>query len=202
MNKNIRLIIIIVAVIALFIGAYFAYNSLKEDYIPDTLAPVVDKNNIDESNKTNESVDNNKADNSEEVDYSAPDFEVEDKNGNTVKLSDYFGKPIVLNMWASWCGPCQSEMPFFEEACKENDDIEFLMVNMTAGDSKESADDFIKENGYTFPVFYDVTGEASYTYGASSLPMTFFIDKNGDMITYAVGAINSEQLKQGMDMIR
>ncbi|MBQ4347432.1 MAG: TlpA family protein disulfide reductase, partial [Firmicutes bacterium] len=87
----------------------------------------------------------------------APDFTVYDSEGNAVMLSDFIGKPIVLNFWASWCGPCKMEMPEFNEAYAElGEDIQFLMVNVTTGrETQESASAFIEENGYSFPVFYD-----------------------------------------------
>ena len=134
----------------------------------------------------------------------APDFIVYDAQGNEVRLSDYFGKPIVLNFWASWCGPCQSEMPdFHEKYLQLGEDIHFLMVNMTDGSREtiESAAAFIAENEYTFPVLYDTQSSAALTYGAYSLPTTFFIDAEGYAIAQATGAIDAETLQRGIDMI-
>ncbi len=193
MKKNLKLIITIIIVVVLFVGALILYNTLSEDYAPDTLAESSSQS--ESSNK-----ESNKKD--ENVDYSAPDFVVENSKGSEVTLSSYFGKPIVLNLWASWCSPCKMEMPYFEEAYKENEDIQFMMVNMTSGDYMGDAKDLIKEEGYTFPVFYDIYGEAATVYGASSLPMTIFIDKNGDLVTYAVGALTKEQLQEGIDLIK
>lgn len=186
MKKNILWIIGSIAAVLLFVGAYLLYNSLSEEYVPENI--VVSSSSESES--------------AEEQDYSAPDFTVYDSNGKAVNLSDYFGKPIVLNFWASWCPPCKSEMPHFETAYKENTDVQFLMVNMTSGDTKADADAFIKDEGYTFPVLFDTDGDAAMTYGASSLPVTFFIDKNGDMVTYAVGMLSEENLKKGIGMIK
>ena len=86
----------------------------------------------------------------------APDFTVYDREGNPVRLSDYAGKPVVLNFWASWCPPCKSEMPDFHAAYEElGDQVQFLMVNATDG-SRETVDtaaSFIQEQGYTFRCF-------------------------------------------------
>ena len=136
---------------------------------------------------------------------SAPDFLVYDADGNQVRLSDFFGKPIVLNFWASWCGPCRSEMPHFQEKYEKwGDEVVFLMVNVTGGgnDSKSDALRFIQNGGYTFPVYFDLTLDATMAYGVSGFPTTYFINANGDPVTYAVGALSAQTLQQAIDMIR
>ena len=98
----------------------------------------------------------------------APDFTVYDGEGNEVHLSDYAGKPVVLNFWSSRCGPCQTEMPDFHEAYLElGQDLHFLMVNVTDGswDTEESASSFLEEEGYTFPALYDTDSSATGAYG-------------------------------------
>jgi len=133
----------------------------------------------------------------------APPFAVYDAEGNEVFLSAYRGKPVVLNFWASWCGPCQMEMPDFQKKYEElGGEIHFLMVNVTTGrETRESADAFLEESGYTFPVLYDTRSDAVMAYGAYALPSTFFIDAEGYAIAQAVGAIDGEILQKGIDMI-
>ena len=101
------------------------------------------------------------------------DFKVYDREGNPVSLSDMAGKPVVVNFWATWCGPCKSELPAFEKAYKTyGDKVEFMMVNLTDGqrETVPKVNEFISENEYTFPVYYDTKYSASAAYGISSIP--------------------------------
>ncbi|MDE6685898.1 MAG: TlpA family protein disulfide reductase [Lachnospiraceae bacterium] len=123
----------------------------------------------------------------------AADFTVQDWEGGQVSLSDYYGKPIVVNFWATWCGPCKSELPTFEDAYAEyQDEITFLMVNMTDGYSEtvDGTKQFIEENGYSFPVYFDTSYEAYQAYGVTAIPMTLFIDADGKLITSQLGAMS------------
>lgn len=201
MRKVLYWILAAIACVGLFVGATFLYDELKDSYTPEsnlvvntTTTQRSEPMQDDASEPTEES-------STESASQTTADFTVFDAEGNPVKLSDYFGKPIVLNFWASWCPPCKSEMPHFEAAYIANPDVQFLMVNMTSGDDMDSAKAFIEENGYTFPVFFDTTGEAGYVYQASSLPMTLFIDENGVLVTYGVGALSAEILDKGISMI-
>ena len=134
----------------------------------------------------------------------APDFTVYDLEGNPVKLSDFQGKPVMLNFWASWCGPCKMEMPDLEKAYQEyGDQIQFMLVDLTDGSQEtvEKASAFIKEQGYTFPVFYDTAMEGAYAYGVSGIPVTYFINAEGVFVAYYQGAMTADILQQGMDML-
>ena len=134
----------------------------------------------------------------------APDFTVYDKDGNTIKLSDMTGTPVVLNFWASWCSPCKAEMPEFDEIAKEYaGKVAFMMVDLTDGvqETQEKAQAFIDSMGYTFPVYFDKDSDAAYKYGIQSIPTTIFIDANGNLIAGATGAIDGETLRYGISMI-
>ena len=134
----------------------------------------------------------------------APDFTVADAEGKEVMLSDFRGKGVVLNFWASWCGPCKSEMPHFQEAYDQyGEDVHFLMVNMSEalGDSRANADAFLTEGGYTFPVYYDTNAECAYGYGVTGIPMTFFIDKNGNLVSGKTGMISKADLERRIQTI-
>jgi thiol-disulfide isomerase/thioredoxin len=190
-NKNIVVILSLVFIL-LMAGAYVLYQNLSGTVDGNQLIVATQPSSTTAPTDTTEPL------------LLAPDFVVYDENGNEVHLYDYIGKPIVLNFWASWCGPCKMEMPDFNERYLHlGDEIHFLMINMTDGarETISIASAFIAEQGYQFPVFYDTTGSAAMTYGAYSLPTTFFIDAQGHAIAQAVGAIDADTLQQGIDMI-
>lgn len=135
----------------------------------------------------------------------AANFEVVSEKNKRVKLSEMQGKPVVVNFWASWCGPCKSEMPYFDAMYeKYGEDIEFMMVNMTDGaqETKEAASSFIQFQGYKFPVYYDVSMSAAKAYDVTGIPATYFIDKEGYIVSSAKGAINETTLEEGIKTIK
>ena len=164
------------------------------------LSGSIDSDNLGSQTPENE----NQQQNGENAPSLAPDFTVLDANGKEVKLSDFRGKPVVVNFWATWCGYCVKEMPAFEEVYQQmGSDIHFLMINVTDGvqETVDKASAFIADSGYTFPVYYDTQYSATLTYGAYSLPMTFFFDAEGYAIAQATGAIDKDTLLRGIEMI-
>ena len=207
-NKN-TLLVIVLGFVLLLGGAYVLYDRLGQDVTAEQMivhatpqpTPEPAAEEVIPEGESTEAADTSA--NEEPEDIIAPDFEVIDKEGNPVKLSSFFGKPIVLNFWASWCGPCQSEMPDFNKKYLEHgDEVVFLMVNLTVGrETVSSASSFISKNGYSFPVYYDTKSSAANAYNIYSIPTTFFIDAEGYLVAQATGAINAETLQKGIDMI-
>ena len=205
MKKKKTILVVALAFVLLLGGAYVLYNRLAQDASPDQLAVqgASAAGQTEQDADTPQEEDKGEEEGQEPEKVLAPDFTVYDLDGNAVQLSDYIGKPIVLNFWASWCGPCQMEMPdFHEKYLQLGEEVNFLMINMTTGrETQESAIAFIEKNDYSFPIFYDTQSDAAMTYGAYSLPTTYFIDAEGYAIAQATGAIDAETLQRGIDMI-
>ena len=134
----------------------------------------------------------------------APDFCVQTLNGETAVLEDFAGKPTVLNFWATWCAPCKSEMPVFEDMYgKYGNEVNFVMINVDGGASPvAAASEFIAQNGYTFPVYADTDYSASYAYNARSIPLSVFIDKDGNILQTHVGAMDGATLENYIKLIK
>lgn len=207
MKKNKTFILLAVLLVILIGGAGFFYNKLSNAYKTDTLTETSQAaENETESEETEDSqTSSEETDSGENAAETAPDFTMTNASGEEIKLSDFFDKPVVLNFWASWCGPCKSEMPHFEDAYqKYGEDINFVIVNLTDGarETVENASDFIEEQGYTFPLYFDTNTEGAMTYGTYSIPVTYFIGADGVPVAQANGALDAATLQKGLDMIQ
>jgi len=134
------------------------------------------------------------------VDAPAPDFTLASGDG-TVRLSDLRGRIVIVNFWATWCGPCRLEMPELQrvhEAHAAAGDLVVLAVNYTAADSRSAAEAYIEEFGFTFPVAFDTDGAVAERYEVIGLPASFFIDREGVLRARTYGPLDTERLAQGI----
>ncbi|MBN6885614.1 peroxiredoxin [Cytobacillus horneckiae] len=128
----------------------------------------------------------------------APDFELTTLDGDTVKLSDYKGKKVILNFWASWCPPCVAEMPHMQQFYEDNkeNDIEIVAVNLTSLDKGMSEiKKFVDENNLSFTIPLDKDGTIGIQYETFSIPTSYIIDSNGIIIKKIVGPMNEAMME-------
>lgn len=189
--KLLKLIIWVLAFAVVIAGASVLYNRLSAEVevcgIATTPAVVEDP-----------------ASETEPQPSAAPDFTVYDREGNSRSFSEFKGKPVILNFWASWCGPCVSEMPEFQSFYEQyGEEIHFVLVNLTDGhqETVETASGFVDDQGYTFPVYFDTDVDAAMKYGVSAVPVSYFIDAEGYFVAWAQGALTEEMLQQGVDLL-
>lgn len=197
MKNKIAVFALIFIAVVVFGGIYLLYGMMNTQYAPNNISV-----NTTENGNNTPSADASV--NTDKKEYSVDNFTVIDAEGNSVELWDCIGKPLILNFWASWCGPCKSEMPHFEQAYKNNPDIRFMMVNVTTSsyDEKTSAQQYVESQGFTFPVYFDTTGVAAEKYGIMYIPTTFLIDKNGNLVGQVDGSMSKEDLDECIRIVK
>lgn len=173
-------------------------------------------NQLGENNSLEQSKTNNTNKKEKENSHSkmmAFDFELVDQYGKTHKLSEYKGKVVFLNFWATWCPPCKKEMPdiqmLYEEYGRNEKEVIILGVanpqsksNPYASDIvQEEISEFLKENQYSFPVVFDKTNDVLKNYFINSFPTTFLINQKGEIEGYAIGAMTKERMKEIIEEI-
>jgi len=206
MDQKVKVLGGILGFALVIVFAVFAYNFLAEDNEPDSFVVLNPPAEVNEPVYVyEEEVSPSDAEDDPEPDEQrvpAPDFIFEDADGNERRLSDFLGTPVVLNFWASWCPSCVVEKPYFSEMYQEyGDRVQFLKINLADGvrETREGVQTFMYENGYTTPLFFDVSGAA--TYGVRGIPITFYIDAEGYAVAMAQGAQRRDQLQQGIAFI-
>lgn len=196
-NTMIKLILISIVFIA---GLYFFINSDNKNKA-EIIPPVEDVVQEPDKGETEPPKSENVANPGDiAVDAPAPDFTLKDLSGNEVSLSDYKGKIVFLNFWATWCKYCDIEMPDLNKVHKDNDDVVVLAVNVM--EEQKTVEPYITKGGYEFDVVLDTDGEISRNYLIRPLPTTYFIDAEGILLGRLEGMLEYEQMVSIIDDIR
>ena len=189
MKRHMGLIKKVGGIILIVSGLVMAINGGLEIYNSNRNKSEISQNNQSVENKDNDKI-------------MSIDFTLYDQYGKEHKLSEYRGKTVFLNFWATWCPPCRGEMPHIEDLYKEynknKDEVVILGVaspNLGNEGSEEDIKEFLSQNKYSFPVVMDKDGSLAYQYGISAFPTTFIIDKDGYVTQYVPGAMDKETMK-------
>ncbi|MGH4121112.1 TlpA family protein disulfide reductase [Clostridium sp.] len=125
----------------------------------------------------------------------ALDFKLKDLNGKEVSLSDFKGKKVFLNFWASWCPPCKAEMPDIEKVYNETKDSDLVILAINVGESRDAAKSFIDDNKFSFKVLLDSDENTSNQYKLTGYPTSYFIDTEGNIVSTKIGYMTLEEMK-------
>lgn len=139
-----------------------------------------------------------------EVGNLAPDFQLQNPSGQAVSLSQFRNRPVLLNFWASWCGPCREEMPLIQGIFEDKawSDKGLVILGIDLGEDSVTVERFMKSNGLSFPVLLDTKQNVAEKYNIRAIPTTFFIDEDGIIKDIRIGAfLNKSQIVMGLRKI-
>jgi peroxiredoxin len=111
----------------------------------------------------------------------APVFTLKSRSGKNLRLSDYRGQVVLINFWASWCGPCRQEMPLLENLYKRYNKLGFTIMGVNVDTDSTKANNYLKDMTVTFPIVYDITNSVSKSFNVNAMPTTVIVDRNGNM---------------------
>ena len=199
MKQSVKATIWAIAIVLVLGGAFVGYRLLKENYDQNQ---QMSSQTASMPSSQAASTSSLQATSSAIKTSQTSDFTVYDADGNKVALSSKFGKPIVLNFWATWCGPCRAELPDFNKVSKElGDKVQFFMVNVDDPGTEADVKNFLTENGYTFPVYYDTDYDGIGAYNVTGIPVTYFINADGQLAATQRGTISEDTLRANIDKI-
>ena len=132
----------------------------------------------------------------------APDFQLNNLDGQSTSLSSLQGKPVLINFWATWCSPCRIEMPYIQQIYDEWSDKGLVILAINIGESSSEVSEFMKSYNLSFPVLLDTKGDVAEKYNIRGIPTTFFIDKDGIIQEKKIGAFqNKTQIEERLSKI-
>lgn len=186
MKKNTSTILLVVLLVVALAAAAYGLSNQNSATDNENLTPGVNDGVEDASN---------------EEPILAPDFTLKDLDGNTIRLSDYKGKYVFLNFWASWCGPCKAEMPDMEKIHQKYGD-ELVIVAVNIGESADVAKGFAEDYGLSFQILLDEKKEVASLYGVSGIPTSYFLDKEGNFASGFVGTLSYEMMEEAIEDLK
>ncbi len=213
MKKNIFILLLAVVLVIMAVYSVQSYKLIAdraaEKSISDPAsdpAPNKPEENSEQTERQPESQAEGQAEGRQEQarfnlmdDY---DFNLEDLKGNKVTLSQYKGKKVFLNFWATWCPPCKTEMPDMEKLYQETKDTDLIMLAVNVGEDKNTVQSFISKNEYNFAVLLDTKGEVSQLYQVKGIPTSYFIDTEGFLDDGTSGAIPLESMRKYVNKLK
>ncbi len=191
MSKRIALSLLMILLVLTVVGCG-STSTPEPTPLPPTATPVVTvETATPASNASSASNGNANA-------IPAPDFTLQTLDGESVSLSDYRGKLVMINFWASWCPPCNSEMPDLQRYYEQHQDDDFIILGVNYQDTPDKVQAFVEKYGVTFPILLDSDGRVANLFGVQGLPTSFFVDKEGNVLGYQPGPVTKEMLEDGI----
>jgi peroxiredoxin len=111
----------------------------------------------------------------------APDFRLMSRDGQAVSLSDLKGQVVMINFWATWCGPCRQEMPLLEQLYSRYESLGFTLLGVNVEENSHDAESFLEDTPVSFPILFDPENGVSQLYNVSAMPSTVIVDRSGNM---------------------
>jgi peroxiredoxin len=188
MKKYLILLIIVIIVGGSMytLSTYNASNSKSNSSVGKT-----NKSNTAQNNASTQPIETNP----NAAKTKAIDFKLKDLNGKELSLSDLKGKKVFLNFWATWCPPCKAEMPEIEKLYQETKNSNLVIVAVEIGEPLNTVKPFIASNKYNFKVLIDPNQSVATQYNVTSIPTSYFINKDGNIISKSIGGMNIDQMK-------
>lgn len=183
-------IILSAAIILIVSGSFYTVNKYNKTITNKSTAASTYNSNNSKTNANPAKINQNS------IKMKAADFKLKDLDGKEISLSDLRGKKVFLNFWATWCPPCRDEMPEIEKLYQETKNSDLVIAAVDIGEPSSNVKTFIDQNKYNFKILLDPGQNAAEQYSISSVPTSFFIDKEGNIAAKNIGAMNIDQMKE------